>query len=275
MPSFIRSLPQFTPQEEDAITRLHRRRIETLQAVDRGVARLVTTLRFTKQLDNTYIIFTSDNGFHLGDHRLPGGKGTAYDTDIKVPLFVSGPGITAGASPAALRGQRRPRADARRPRGRQGRVVHRRPVTRAVAEGRSRRPRGARGTSSSTGTRPARKAVPPAPRKGTLEPDDLDAGKPGSLGPVYGKGPIDDKSLLARYGKIPDYSGVRTSRYLYVEYANGDRELYNVRDDPAETVNLAGTKPAVEASLARKLARLRDCRAQECRDADRGPVAQL
>ena len=51
---------------------------------------------------------------------------------------------------------------------------------------------------------------PPAPRKGTLEPDDLDAGNAGSLGPVYGKGPIDDKSLLARYGKIPDYAGLRT-----------------------------------------------------------------
>ena len=104
MPSFVRSLPEFTSQEEHTITRLHRRRIESLQAVDRGIARLVTTLRSTKQLDNTYIIFTSDNGFHLGDHRLPGGKGTAYDTDIHVPLFVTGPGIRAGAHPTRFAG---------------------------------------------------------------------------------------------------------------------------------------------------------------------------
>ena len=111
--------------------------------------------------------------------------------------------------------------------------------------------------------------------KGTLEPNDLDAGKPGPMRRVYGKGAIDDKSLLARYGRIPDYAGLRTSRYLYVEYANGDRELYNVRNDPAETTNLAGTKPALEASLAKKLVKLRNCRAQACRDADRGPVSDL
>ena len=48
-----------------------------------------------------------------------------------------------------------------------------------------------------------------------------------------------------------------------------------MRDDPFETTNLAGTKPTVEVSLAKKLARLRDCRAQACRDAERGPVEQL
>ena len=37
------------------------------------------TLRATKQLDNTYIVFASDNGFHLGQHRMPAGKQTAYE----------------------------------------------------------------------------------------------------------------------------------------------------------------------------------------------------
>jgi N-acetylglucosamine-6-sulfatase len=274
MPTFIRSLPQFDAREEDAITRLHRRRIETLQSVDRGIARLVTTLQFTKQLDNTYVIFTSDNGFHLGDHRLPGGKGTAYDTDIKVPLFVSGPGIAAGAHPNRFAGN-----------------VDLAPTIAELAgvdaaeftDGRSLVPLLKGEPTPAWRTRylvehwheSGEEGDAPRLRKGTLEPSDLDAGKPGATGSVYGKGPIDDKSLLARYGRIPDYSGVRTSRYLYVEYANGDRELYNVREDPSETVNLAGTKPATEESLARKLARLRDCRAQACRDADRGPVNDL
>ena len=56
------------------------------------------------QLDNTYIVFTSDNGFHLGQHRLPAGKQTAYDTDIHVPFLVRGPGITAGVHVARLAG---------------------------------------------------------------------------------------------------------------------------------------------------------------------------
>jgi arylsulfatase A-like enzyme len=275
MPRFVRSLPQFTTREEDAITQLHRRRIQSLQAVDRGVARLVSTLQRTKQLDNTYVVFTSDNGFHLGDHRLPGGKGTAYDTDIKVPLFVRGPGISAGARPARFAGN-----------------VDLAPTLAALAgaespdftDGRSLVPLLTGERTRDWRTRylvehwqeTGDDGVSPTPsRVGTFEPDDLDAGTHGWISPIYGNGPIDDKALLARYGKIPDYAGVRTSRYLYVEYANGDRELYDVRRDPSQADNLAGTAPALEASLARKLQRLRHCRAQGCRDADRGPVSDL
>ena len=55
-----------------------------MQTVDEMLARLINTLQQTGQLDNTYIIFTSDNGYHLGQHRLMGGKGTAYEEDIVV-----------------------------------------------------------------------------------------------------------------------------------------------------------------------------------------------
>ena len=44
---------------------------------------------------NTYIVFSSDNGYHLGQHRLARGKQTAFDTDIRVPLIVAGPGVPA------------------------------------------------------------------------------------------------------------------------------------------------------------------------------------
>ena len=95
MPVYIRDLPQLTPDEEAAIDRLYQRRLESLQAVDRGVANLVATLRSLHALHNTYVVFTSDNGFHLGQHRLPAGKETPYDTDIRVPLAMRGPGIPA------------------------------------------------------------------------------------------------------------------------------------------------------------------------------------
>src|SRR5713101_3470201 len=45
---------------------------------------------------NTYFVFSSDNGYHMGEHRLIPGKMTAYDTDIYVPLIVTGPGVPAG-----------------------------------------------------------------------------------------------------------------------------------------------------------------------------------
>ena len=53
-------------------------------------------MRAAHQLRNTYIVFTADNGFHLGQHRLPAGKNSAYEEDIRVPLIVRGPGVPAG-----------------------------------------------------------------------------------------------------------------------------------------------------------------------------------
>lgn len=57
---------------------------------------LVTRLEESDQLDNTYIIYTSDNGFHIGQHRLPPGKTCGFEEDIRVPLFIRGPGISEG-----------------------------------------------------------------------------------------------------------------------------------------------------------------------------------
>ena len=45
---------------------------------------------------NTYIVFSSDNGYHMGQHRLLPGKETAFDTDIRVPLIIAGPGVPSG-----------------------------------------------------------------------------------------------------------------------------------------------------------------------------------
>ena len=51
----------------------------------------------TGALDNTYIVFTSDNGYHLGEHGIPLGKQSPYDESLRVPLIVRGPGVPAGA----------------------------------------------------------------------------------------------------------------------------------------------------------------------------------
>jgi len=53
-------------------------------------------------LDNTYIFFTSDNGFHMGEHSLPSGKMLAYEEDIRVPFLVRGPGIQPGTTVAQM-----------------------------------------------------------------------------------------------------------------------------------------------------------------------------
>lgn len=74
----------------------YRSRLRALQGVDELVDGLVTRLEESGQLDNTYIIYTSDNGFHIGQHRLPPGKTCGFEEDIRVPLFIRGPGVAKG-----------------------------------------------------------------------------------------------------------------------------------------------------------------------------------
>ena len=59
---------------------------------------MVGALEDTGRLDNTYVIYTSDNGFHMGQHRLFIGKTTAYEEDIRVPMAIRGPGVPEGVS---------------------------------------------------------------------------------------------------------------------------------------------------------------------------------
>ena len=68
-----------------------RNRAMMAQSIDRTVRKILRTVD-----DNTYVVFTSDNGLHLGQNGLGRGKGTAYATDVHVPLFVVGPGVVKG-----------------------------------------------------------------------------------------------------------------------------------------------------------------------------------
>ena len=73
-------------------------RRESLLAVDEGVAEIVATLKRERLLDRTTIVFASDNGFFLGEHRYPGGKHLPYEPVAQVPLLMRGPGIPQGVT---------------------------------------------------------------------------------------------------------------------------------------------------------------------------------
>jgi N-acetylglucosamine-6-sulfatase len=76
-----------------SLDRYFRMRAQSMEAVDKLVGDVQNALRAAHQLNNTYVVFSSDNGFHIGQHMLTWGKLTAFDSDIRVPLIVAGPGV--------------------------------------------------------------------------------------------------------------------------------------------------------------------------------------
>ena len=83
------------------LAELEQRRLEALSAVDEGVQKIVEALADTGRLDNTYLFFTSDNGYSMGQHRRVG-KDVPYEEVIRIPLIVRGPDVRPGTTSLAI-----------------------------------------------------------------------------------------------------------------------------------------------------------------------------
>jgi N-acetylglucosamine-6-sulfatase len=94
------TLPGAAPPDGE-LEAAYRGRMESLLAVDRMVGQIVGALRRTGELERTYVIFTSDNGYLLGQHRIVG-KHVAFEESIRVPLAIRGPGLPNGARRSGL-----------------------------------------------------------------------------------------------------------------------------------------------------------------------------
>ncbi|MGH2783406.1 MAG: sulfatase family protein, partial [Thermoleophilaceae bacterium] len=95
-PQVVADRRRLSPETIAAIEENWRQELESLQAVDDAVARVVGTLERTGELSNTLIVFTSDNGYMHGEHRARRGKVWLYEESTRVPLIVRGPGIPRG-----------------------------------------------------------------------------------------------------------------------------------------------------------------------------------
>jgi len=89
----VAKLSRLTRAERDFVVLAMRQRRESLASADRAINDVLTTLRRTGQLRDTYVIFTSDNGYLLGEHRFADGKRQPYEESSRLPLLIRGPGI--------------------------------------------------------------------------------------------------------------------------------------------------------------------------------------
>ena len=103
-PSFIREAPYLSLSDIHTYRVYYDKALESLRSIDDGVKLLIDTLGSLHRLRNTYVIFTSDNGFFFGEHRLIGGKFLAYEPSTHLPFLIRGPHIRAGTESGELVG---------------------------------------------------------------------------------------------------------------------------------------------------------------------------
>jgi N-acetylglucosamine-6-sulfatase len=235
-PRWIRRAPRLS---RDLIARTQtewQNEIESLRAVDDGVAAVVEALRASGELDSTYVLFTSDNGFFSGEHRIHRAKFLPYEPSARVPLLVRGPGVPRGARSAELVAN-----------------VDLAPTILELA--------GAAATTPVDGRSLLRFARDPRLR--SRRPLLLEAFTKSTETATARGGPA-TASISA---PVRDYQAIRAGRYKYVRYAGGAKELYDLRRDPFELHSLARERRylRVRRFLSRRLARLRLCRGAACR----------
>jgi arylsulfatase A-like enzyme len=205
-------------------------RAGSLRAVDDHVKKLVDILDRTKQLDNTLIVFLSDNGWMQGEHRIPGDKYLPYEESLRVPFILRGPGIPKGRTVS-------------------GQVANIDFTPTLLDAANAKAGRVQDGVS-----------LLPVARDPSKRPDRAIM--------VEALNRLFDGDFGSVNGWDKPYTGVRTDRYTYVVYTEtGEKELYDRESDPYQLDNLAGLPAyeAVQARLADRLTELEHCAGAACR----------
>jgi arylsulfatase A-like enzyme len=231
-PRFAQANPALSPDEIAAIDEEHAVRLETLLAVDDLVAMLVDALRVAGTLDRTYLVFTSDNGYHLGEHRIFLKKGSPYEEAIRVPLVLRGPGVPTGKTMGALTTQ----ADLA-------------PTFVAWADG----------------------SVPSFVDGRSLAPLLVAEPKPMK----WRQSVIVQHSAerLTSRDVQSGFAALRTERLMYAEYDHGEREFYDLLNDPYQLENsVTQVDPDLIEVLSARLAAAKTCAGAECHAVENAPI---
>lgn len=229
-PRWVRRSPRLTSRQITRMRRLHRGRLASMLGVSDLLRELIESLRRQGELGHTYIFFTSDNGYHLGQHRQTQGKRTPYEEDIGVPLMARGPRVPAG--------------------GTRGHLVLNNDLAPTFAD---------------IAGIPVPGFVDGRSLQALLEPNPPPTTRWRQRILIEH---WRTKAVGGRT-HIPNYRGVRGKRYVYIAYdTTGEKELYDLRKDPWQQHSL-NTRRGRNRRLARRIhARLRvlrTCRAVGCR----------
>ncbi len=247
-PRFIREAPYLSLNEIHTYRVYYQKALESLRSVDEGVKLIVDTLGGMHRLRNTYIVFTSDNGFFYGEHRLTGGKFLAYEPATHLPLLIRGPGIKPGTSTGELAAN-----------------IDIAPTILELA--------GAEADKSIDGRSlvpymrdPSLRSRRPILFESFVETADVEAnGEPTAQRARRNTGPKATASIVA---PPKDYEGIRLGPYKYIEWPDGEKELYDITKDPNElnnVVRVANLSP-IRAFLHAQLVRLETCVGRTCQE---------
>jgi N-acetylglucosamine-6-sulfatase len=236
--SWLKGIPPLSPGDMQNIDRGFRMRVRAVQAIDRMIGQIRSTLS-ALGLDNTYVVFSSDNGLHMGEYSLRPGKMTPFDIDIRVPLVVVGPGVPKRHVVSAIAMN----VDLFPTFTELGAASH----GPASPDGRSLVPllHGAAVTDWRRGALIEHLRSLP----GSSDPDNQ---RPHAANPTT-------------------YAALRTDEALYVEYEGGEIGYYDLKQDPEELANVAANLPPAKLLRLRDILRAnKECRgAQACWDAQR------
>ena len=251
-PSWLKILPKLTQNQTDSIDEFYRNRLQAMLAVDEMLQNITDTLEKEGILENTYIFYASDNGQHLGDYRLPAGKRQAYDTDVKVPLLVRGPGVKAGVKNSQL-----------------VQSVDFLPTWVELAGANSPRNSKQQDGKSMVNILQGNRVDEMFRAAAIIEM----YGGSSSMGSTYRNYPYFERSrfwnntcvAIRVTGSIPQIYG--GSNYLLILWCTGEMELYNITTDPYELKNTVGQLNTQERiGLQELVVTLSKCAGSECYD---------
>jgi N-acetylglucosamine-6-sulfatase len=232
---------RLSPDAVAKIDRDFRKRVQAVQAVDQMIADIRAELARLGVARNTYLVFSSDNGYHMGQRRLLEGKQTAWDHDIRVPLVVVGPGVSGGRRVSSVTANTDLRPTFQQLAGA--------PVAPRV-EGRSLVPL-LRGDT----VRKWRRVTVVEHHGPNTDPNDPD-------------------HATKYQGNPPSYKALRFPNALWVQYDNRRfrAEYYNLRKDPNERHNVAAALSKKRRRALRAIVRRFEACSDgpACHAADRG-----